>query len=132
MPKIGLDFARVLRTALRQDPDIILVGEMRDRETVDIGLRGAMTGHLVFSTLHTINAIATVNRLMDMGAPGYMIAAAVNGIWRSAWCAVCAPIARSRRCPRPTNLRGWRPAARTLAIRSGTRSWPARAAPSAI
>jgi MSHA biogenesis protein MshE len=80
MPKIGLDFARVLRTALRQDPDIILVGEMRDRETVDIGLRSAMTGHLVFSTLHTINAVATINRLLDMGAPGYMIAAAVNGI----------------------------------------------------
>lgn len=80
VPKIGLDFARVLRTALRQDPDIILVGEMRDRETVDIGLRGAMTGHMVFSTLHTINALATVNRLLDMGAPGYMIAAAVNGI----------------------------------------------------
>jgi MSHA biogenesis protein MshE len=80
MPKIGLDFARVLRTALRQDPDIILVGEMRDRETVDIGLRGAMTGHMVFSTLHTINALATVNRLLDMGAAGYMIAAAVNGI----------------------------------------------------
>ncbi|MDE2251212.1 MAG: Flp pilus assembly complex ATPase component TadA [Gammaproteobacteria bacterium] len=80
MPKIGLDFARVLRTALRQDPDIILVGEMRDRETVEIGLRGAMTGHFVFSTLHTINAIATVNRLLDMGAPGYMIAAAVHGV----------------------------------------------------
>ncbi len=79
-PKIGLDFARVLRTALRQDPDILLVGEMRDRETVDIGLRGAMTGHFVFSTLHTINAVATVNRLLDMGAPGYMIAAAVNGV----------------------------------------------------
>ncbi len=80
LAKIGLDFARVLRTALRQDPDIILVGEIRDRETVEIALRGAMTGHFVFSTLHTINAIATVNRLLDMGAPGYMIAAAVNGI----------------------------------------------------
>jgi len=80
LPKIGLDFARVLRTALRQDPDIILVGEIRDRETVEIALRGAMTGHFVFSTLHTINAISTVNRLLDMGAPGYMIAAAVNGI----------------------------------------------------
>ncbi len=79
-PKIGLDFSRVLRTALRQDPDILLVGEMRDRETVEIGLRGAMTGHMVFSTLHTINAVATVNRLLDMGAPGYMIAAAVNGV----------------------------------------------------
>ena len=80
LSKIGLDFARVLRTALRQDPDIILVGEIRDRETVEIALRGAMTGHFVFSTLHTINAIATVNRLLDMGAPGYMIAAAVHGI----------------------------------------------------
>jgi MSHA biogenesis protein MshE len=79
-PKIGLDFARVLRTTLRQDPDIILVGEMRDQETVDIGLRAAITGHLVFSTLHTMNAVATIHRLLDMGAAGYMIAAAVHGI----------------------------------------------------
>jgi MSHA biogenesis protein MshE len=78
--KIGLDFARVLRTTLRQDPDIILVGEMRDSETVEIGLRAAITGHLVFSTLHTMSAVATVHRLLDMGAPGYMIAAAVHGI----------------------------------------------------
>ena len=77
---IGLDFARVLRTALRQDPDIILVGEMRDQETVDIGLRAAMTGHLVFSTLHTVSAVATVSRLREMGAPGYLLAAALNGI----------------------------------------------------
>ncbi|MCP5093306.1 MAG: Flp pilus assembly complex ATPase component [Gammaproteobacteria bacterium] len=79
-PRIGLDFGRVLRTALRQDPDIILVGEMRDRETVDIGLRAAMTGHLVFSTLHTVSAVATANRLLDMGAPGYLIGAALQGI----------------------------------------------------
>jgi len=78
--RIGLDFARVLRTALRQDPDIVLVGEMRDRETVEIGLRAAMTGHLVLSTLHTINAIATVTRLLDMGAQGYLVASALNGI----------------------------------------------------
>ncbi|MFO1377156.1 MAG: GspE/PulE family protein [Steroidobacteraceae bacterium] len=78
--KIGLDFSRVLRTALRQDPDIILVGEMRDRETAEIGLRAAMTGHMVFSTLHTINAVATVNRLVDMGAAGYMVAAALHGV----------------------------------------------------
>jgi MSHA biogenesis protein MshE len=78
--KIALDFARVLRTTLRQDPDVILVGEMRDRETVDIGLRAAITGHMVFSTLHTMSAVATVHRLLDMGAPGYMIAAAVHGI----------------------------------------------------
>ena len=77
---IGLDFSRVLRTALRQDPDIILVGEMRDQETVDIGLRAAMTGHLVFSTLHTQTAPGTTSRLLDMGAPGYLIAASLEGI----------------------------------------------------
>ena len=78
--KIGLDFARVLRTMLRADPDIILVGEMRDRETCEIGLRAAITGHLVFSTLHTLSASATVSRLMDMGVAGYMIATALHGI----------------------------------------------------
>jgi MSHA biogenesis protein MshE len=78
--KIGLDFAVVLRSALRHDPDIIFVGEMRDRETVDIGLRAAITGHLVFSTLHTASAVATIDRLIDMGAPGYMVAAALHGV----------------------------------------------------
>jgi MSHA biogenesis protein MshE len=78
--KIGLDFARVLRTMLRADPDVILVGEMRDRETCEIGLRAAITGHLVFSTLHTLSASATVSRLLDMGVAGYMIATALHGI----------------------------------------------------
>lgn len=79
-PRIGLTFASILRAALRQDPDIILVGEMRDEETVDIGLRAAMTGHLVLSTLHTNDAIATVDRLLDMGAPGYLLAATLRAI----------------------------------------------------
>ena len=78
--KIGLDFGRILRSALRHDPDVIFVGEMRDQETVDIGLRAAITGHLVFSTLHTMNAVATIDRLIDMGAPGYMVAAAVHAV----------------------------------------------------
>ncbi|RUO75944.1 GspE/PulE family protein [Idiomarina seosinensis] len=78
--KIGLDFARVLRTTLRQDPDIIMVGEMRDHETVEIGLRGAITGHLVLSTLHTNDAITSAMRLIDMGAPSYLVAAALRGI----------------------------------------------------
>ena len=78
--RIGLDFAAVLRTALRQDPDVVLVGEMRDGETVEMGLRAAMTGHLVFSTLHTTNAIATVHRLLDMGAEGFLIASALHGV----------------------------------------------------
>ena len=78
--KIGLDFARILRSVLRHDPDVIFVGEMRDQETADIGLRAAITGHLVFSTLHTMNAVATIDRLIDMGAPGYMVAAAVHAV----------------------------------------------------
>ena len=72
--KIDLSFGRVLRTALRQDPDVILVGEMRDRSTVETGLRASMTGHLVLSTLHTNDAISTPIRLLDMGAPAYMVA----------------------------------------------------------
>ena len=72
--KIDLTFARVLRSALRQDPDVILVGEMRDQETVETGLRAAMTGHMVLSTLHTNDAMTTPIRLLDMGAPRYMVA----------------------------------------------------------
>jgi len=78
--KIGLTFSTILRTALRQDPDVVLVGEMRDQETVEIGLRAAMTGHLVFSTLHTQSAVSTVSRLLDMGAQGYLIASALDGV----------------------------------------------------
>jgi MSHA biogenesis protein MshE len=72
--KIELTFSRVLRSALRQDPDVLLVGEMRDQDTVETGLRAAMTGHMVFSTLHTNDAISTPIRLLDMGAPRYMVA----------------------------------------------------------
>ncbi|MCX7946721.1 MAG: GspE/PulE family protein [Hydrogenophilus sp.] len=77
-PEIGLSFAEILRTSLRQDPDIILIGEMRDSETVEIGLRAAVTGHLVLSTLHTIDAPSTVVRLLDMGAPAFMLAASLR------------------------------------------------------
>ncbi len=78
--KIGLSFASILRTALRQDPDILMVGEMRDKETVDIGLRGALTGHLVLSTLHTNDAITSAMRLIDMGAPAYLVASSLRAI----------------------------------------------------
>lgn len=78
--KIGLTFPVVLRTALRQDPDVILVGEMRDQETVQIGLRAAMTGHMVLSTLHTNDAISTADRLLDMGAEGFLLASALRAI----------------------------------------------------
>ncbi|KIP68713.1 MSHA biogenesis protein MshE [Vibrio alginolyticus] len=78
--KIDLTFSRVLRTFLRQDPDIILVGEMRDQETVEIGLRAALTGHLVLSTLHTNDAVDSALRMIDMGAPGYLVASAVRAV----------------------------------------------------
>lgn len=78
--KIGLTFSNVLRTTLRQDPDIIMVGEMRDQETAEMGLRGALTGHLVLSTLHTNDAVTSTLRLIDMGAPPYLVASSLRAI----------------------------------------------------
>ncbi|WP_296509990.1 GspE/PulE family protein [Rhodoferax sp.] len=78
--KIELTFARVLRACLRQDPDVILVGEMRDAETAEIGLRAAITGHLVLSTLHTRDAISTPFRLLDMGVPPFMVATSLQAV----------------------------------------------------
>jgi MSHA biogenesis protein MshE len=78
--KVGLTFAGILRSALRQDPDIILVGEMRDNETADIAIRASITGHLVLSTLHTNGAIETATRLMDMGVEGFVLASALKAI----------------------------------------------------
>ncbi len=78
--KIELSFARVLRATLRQDPDVILVGEMRDAETAEIGLRAAITGHLVLSTLHTRDAISTPFRLLDMGVPPFMVATSLQAV----------------------------------------------------
>jgi MSHA biogenesis protein MshE len=79
-PKVGLTFAMVLRSCLRQDPDILLVGEMRDHETVEIGLRAAMTGHMVLSTLHTNDALGSAMRLIDMGAEPYLVASSLIGV----------------------------------------------------
>lgn len=79
-PKIGLTFARVLRAALRQDPDILLVGEIRDQETAEIALRAAMTGHMVLSTLHTNDAVSSAMRLVDMGAEGFLAATAIRAV----------------------------------------------------
>ncbi|MCY4744318.1 GspE/PulE family protein [Pelomonas sp. UHG3] len=78
--KIDLSFARVLRAALRQDPDVILVGEMRDPETAEIGLRAAITGHLLLSTLHTKDTVSTPFRLLDMGAPPFMVATSLQAV----------------------------------------------------
>jgi type IV pilus assembly protein PilB len=75
---IGLTFAAALRSFLRQDPDIVMVGEIRDGETAEIAIRAALTGHLVFSTLHTNDAPSSINRLMDMGVPFYLVASATK------------------------------------------------------
>lgn len=78
--KIGLSFAQVLRATLRQDPDVILVGEIRDVETADVAFKAALTGHMVLSTLHTNSAVASITRLMDMGIKPYIIASALEGV----------------------------------------------------
>jgi len=78
--KIELTFAKVLRSCLRQDPDVILVGEMRDAETAEIGLRAAITGHLVLSTLHTRDAMSTPFRLLDMGVPAFMVSTSLQAV----------------------------------------------------
>lgn len=78
--KIGLDFANVLRFILRQDPDVIMIGEIRDNETSTIALRAAVTGHLVLSTLHTNDAVSSIPRLIDMGTEAYMVGAAIKGV----------------------------------------------------
>jgi MSHA biogenesis protein MshE len=96
--KIDLTFARVLRSTLRQDPDVLLIGEIRDEETAQIGLRAALTGHLVLSTLHTKDAASTPLRLIDMGAPSYMVASSVHAVLAQRLvrliCESCAAVAQ--------------------------------------
>jgi type IV pilus assembly protein PilB len=77
---IGLDFARIIRAMLRQAPNIILVGEMRDAETASMGIQASLTGHLVFSTLHTNDAPSAITRMVDMGVPGYLVASSVIAV----------------------------------------------------
>ncbi|MDN2566019.1 GspE/PulE family protein [Aquibium sp. A9E412] len=79
-PAIDLTFARALRSVLRQDPDVILVGEIRDRETAQIAIQASLTGHLVFSTLHTNSAAGALTRLLDMGIDGYLIGATIRAV----------------------------------------------------
>ena len=105
-PKIGLDFAKVLRAGLRQDPDIVMVGEMRDKETCDIALRAAMTGHLVLSTLHTNDAISTALRLIEMGTEGYVVASSLRAVLAQR---LVRRICESCSCPDPLDagIRSW-------------------------
>jgi type IV pilus assembly protein PilB len=77
---IGLDFARIIKSMLRQAPNIILVGEMRDAETAQMGIQASLTGHLVFSTLHTNDAPSAITRMVDMGVPSYLVASSVIAV----------------------------------------------------
>ena len=79
-PIIGVDFAHGVRTLMRQDPDIIMVGEIRDRETADMAVQAALTGHLVLSTLHTNDAPTAVTRMLDLGVPSYLISSTMLGV----------------------------------------------------
>lgn len=93
-PQIGLDFPTALRSILRQDPDIVMIGEIRDLETARIAIQAALTGHLVFSTLHTNNAIAAITRLIDIGLERYLLASTIAGVMAQRLvrklCPVCA------------------------------------------
>lgn len=101
LEKIDLSFSRVLRAALRQDPDVILVGEMRDQETAEIGMRAAMTGHLVLSTLHTNDVMSTPIRLLDMGVPGYMVALSLQLVMAQRLVRVICEHCRTEHAPTP-------------------------------
>ncbi|MEE5993756.1 MAG: ATPase, T2SS/T4P/T4SS family [Oscillospiraceae bacterium] len=94
--KAGMTFAAALRSILRQDPDIVMIGEMRDSETADIGIRAAITGHLVLSTLHTNDAASTIVRLVDMGVAPYMVATSLIGVIAQRLVKVLCP-----KCKRP-------------------------------
>ena len=96
---IGLDFARIIRSMLRQAPNIILVGEMRDAETVSMGIQASLTGHLVFSTLHTNDAPSAITRMIDMGVPGYLVASSVVAILAQRLVRTICPKCRVRHTP---------------------------------
>ncbi|MCU6432692.1 GspE/PulE family protein [Undibacterium sp. Jales W-56] len=104
--KIDLSFARVLRASLRQDPDVLLVGEMRDQETAQIGMRAAMTGHLVLSTLHTNDAVSTPIRLMDMGVPRFMVGSSLQAVLAQRLVRVICESCSQPESPNPTE-RQW-------------------------
>lgn len=111
-PQIGLTFASGLRHIVRQDPDVIMVGEVRDRETADVAIRSALTGHFVFSTLHTNDAPSAITRLTDMGVENYLISSSVVSILAQRLvrkiCAHCKTQGPSRLRPEGTEINTWR------------------------
>jgi general secretion pathway protein E len=117
-PKIGLTFANGLRHILRQDPDVIFVGEIRDLETAEIAIRASLTGHLVFSTLHTNDAISAVVRLLDMGIESYLLGAAVRAVLAQRLVRQLCPSCRQPASATPSELQALGPAAARLRDRT--------------
>lgn len=103
--RIGLDFARIIRSMLRQAPNVILVGEMRDAETVSMGIQASLTGHLVFSTLHTNDAPTAITRMIDMGVPGYLVASSVVAILAQRLVRTICPKCRARHTPSEASIK---------------------------
>jgi type IV pilus assembly protein PilB len=106
--KAGVTFAATLRSILRQDPDVILIGEIRDRETAEIAVQAAQTGHLVLSTLHTNDAIAAITRLKDLGIPGFLISSSLLGILAQRLVRVLCPRCRRRADENGEAAKRWR------------------------
>lgn len=104
-PSIGLNFANALRSIVRQDPDVILIGEIRDTETAEIAIHSALTGHLVFSTLHTNDAPSAITRLLDMGIEDYLLSSTVIGILAQRLVRIACPYCRYPYTPSPTILK---------------------------
>ena len=104
-PKVGLTFANALRSVLRQDPDVIMVGEMRDTETAKIAIQSALTGHLVFSTVHTNSAPATITRLIDMGIEPFLVSSSIIGVLAQRLVRRICPDCRKSYQPHPEQLR---------------------------
>ena len=133
--KAGLTFPAALRSILRQDPDVILVGEIRDKETAMIAVQASLTGHMVLSTLHTIDAASSVTRLMDIGVETYKIAAAIKGVVAQRLlrrlCPHCRELATEPTAEAPAQMvprgrdalsrRSAAPSARTRAIAAASR-----------
>jgi type II secretory ATPase GspE/PulE/Tfp pilus assembly ATPase PilB-like protein len=112
----GVTFGTVLRSILRQDPDVVMVGEMRDSETAEVAVQASMTGHLVFSTLHTNDALSAVPRLLDLGVPDYLVAATLEGVLAQRLvrknCATCQTAYEAS--PQQVALLADRPTGRTM------------------
>lgn len=117
VPDIGMGFAEGIRALMRQDPDIIMVGEIRDLQTADMAIQAALTGHLVLSTLHTNDAPSAMTRLLDLGVPPYLLAATVVGVMAQRLVRTLCP-----QCKQPTGMR----AEDMLAWRALVAPWKSR------